>query len=87
MWKKGQSGNPNGKPKGALNLTSILKQHLSEDQRAEKLMQAVVKRAHDKSDPLVKEILERVDGKVPQAIDATIDTTVNIVFDESFNEE
>lgn len=76
QFKKGQSGNPKGKPVGTLSLTNRIKEFLLEKAKdgetyEEKLRKAIVLRAITKSDVLVKEILERVDGKVMQQTDIT----------------
>lgn len=67
LFKPGQSGNPGGRPK---KLTRILDEVLDKKDKsgktqAEKLVQAVVARAIKKSDLLVKEVWERVEGKAP----------------------
>ena len=76
QFKKGVSGNPKGKPKGAFSLTTKVKEFLLEKAKdgetyGEKLKKAAVLRAMTKSDPLMKEIWDRLDGKVPQQNDIT----------------
>ena len=73
-FKKGKSGNPKGKPVGALSMTTKIKEFLMElgkdgETNADKLKRAIVLRAITKSDVLAKEILARVDGNVPLEID------------------
>ena len=73
QFKKGQSGNPKGKPLGAVSLvTSIKKFLLTEASDGEvyegKLSRAIVLRAISKSDVLAKELLDRTDGKVATEI-------------------
>jgi len=77
MFKKGQSGNPKGKPVGALSMTTKIKEYLMErnkdgETNADKLKRAIVMRAIVKSDVMAKEILDRVDGKVVQPFEANI---------------
>ena len=67
MWKPGQGGNPSGRAK---KLTQPLEAFLarkgkSGKQYAQLLIEAMVMRAIAKSDTLVKEIFERVEGRVP----------------------
>ena len=71
LWKPGHSGNPiGGRPK---SVTTEIRKHLSRkvpgDRRnrtyLEKLVVEMVDRAMRKSDVLMKEILDRVEGKVP----------------------
>ena len=76
MFKKGKSGNPKGKPLGALSMTTKIKEFLMTtasdgETYADKLRKATVLRAITKSDVLVKEILDRMDGKVVQPTDIT----------------
>ena len=74
-WKKGESGNPNGRPKGSLCLTTLLKKELeklSDDEEltwaqriAKAIPPATVNALSGKGDSrLVEFIFERIDGKV-----------------------
>jgi hypothetical protein len=70
MWKPGQSGNPKGRAKGLTDpLKEFLTRKVPNDPQGrlylEKLVENMVKRAIKKSDVLVKEIFDRVEGKVP----------------------
>ena len=74
MWKPGQSGNPGGRPKKK-PLTEQLERILDDCGRdprqrtyAQRLVESMVKRAIKKSDFAAKEIWERAEGKVPQAV-------------------
>ena len=75
-FKKGESGNPKGRPVGSFSLTRAVKEYLLEmakdgESYGDKLKKAAVLRAITKSDVLAKEIWDRVDGKVPQQTDIT----------------
>lgn len=67
-WVPGQSGNPKGRPKNTL--TSLLEKHLNENGEVEKqaLIEELVKLAKTSQGrgqiPALKEIFERMDGKV-----------------------
>jgi hypothetical protein len=70
MFKPGRSGNPGGRTKGMSDqVKKFLTRKVPKDPEGriylEKLVEAMVKRAIKKSDVLVKEIFDRVEGKVP----------------------
>lgn len=74
-WKPGQSGNPGGRPKGQ-SLTKILRDILDSEADdsgklvAEHFVESVVTHAIERGDSaLVKEIFNRIDGKVPEKIE------------------
>ena len=74
LFKPGQSGNPGGRPKRK-PLTEELEKILQSTGRdpqqrtyARRLVESAVKRAIKKSDFALKEVWERTEGKVPQAV-------------------
>ncbi len=67
-FKKGRSGNPNGKPRGALNKTTIIAQSLLEGE-AEALVRKVVQLALEGDPACLRICLERL---VPVKKDAPI---------------
>ena len=78
-WKKGQSGNPGGRPKGSVNLTSRLRTALSKNdgQLAEVIVKVLIREAAKGKFNHLHEILDRIDGKVVQQVqlNATIQET------------
>ena len=77
-WKNGQSGNPNGRPKKDVSITSLLKVKMLEDAgkgktHGELIVEALLEIAESRLSrgqiPAIKEILERVDGKVATPVD------------------
>lgn len=74
QFKKGEDKkrNTEGRPKGSLSMTTLLREYLeTKDPKTGKYIkdivnEAFVKRAVAKSDVLMKEVLDRIDGKVPQ---------------------
>ena len=68
-WEKGQSGNPAGKPKGRLHLSTILAQRLEEGDNSVKLVDRLIRiatsDASKDTDSLsaIGEILDRMEGK------------------------
>lgn len=69
-WKKGECGNPKGRPKGT-SVTSRIKRILDENegQVSEALAKAMVKAALKGDHKFVKEILDRVEGKVTDNVE------------------
>lgn len=75
-WKKGQSGNPNGRPKKADCLTSLLREEIDkvapEDAEGrtwkELLVIGTMRFALAGNATALKEIWERMDGKVTQPL-------------------
>ena len=67
QWKKGQSGNPGGRPKGS-NLTARLRRALAENdgKLAELIVRRLIVEAGKGKFQHVKEIFDRVDGSVVQ---------------------
>lgn len=69
QFKPGKSGNPGGRPKGSINLITILRRKLSEGdgKRAEQIIDNLLDQAAD-ADPralgFIKEVLDRHEGAV-----------------------
>ncbi len=92
---EGVSGNPDGKPKGAISLLAILKELLQEmikektsgekKQKARALMEIYLKKAiADEDKDIIKDIINRIDGMPKQTIgfdpeDAITELRVNII--------
>lgn len=80
----GQSGNPSGRPKGSKTLTGILRELLDKDvpgaveehgmplTYAQLLVRTAIKHAAQGNPTFFREILERMDGKVPDRIEAKL---------------
>ena len=70
-FKPGQSGNPNGRPKSkpfADALKAALKAAGDDEDTLKLVAAALVTKARTGDVPAIKEIAERLDGKVPQGI-------------------
>jgi hypothetical protein len=84
-FKKGQSGNPNGRPKGSLNTKTILERFLSIEKNminpltmqkenlsiAELMALRQINNALNGELPAYKEIIDRMEGKATNQIDIT----------------
>lgn len=58
-FKKGQSGNPNGRPKGAKNKSTVLNEILS-DRDKDAIIAKVVERAKDGDIQAIKIVMDRI---------------------------
>ena len=77
-WKPGQCGNPSGRPRGAVSLTTrvmrVLKRRVNpadpNDARtiADVISEAIVKQAAKGKTDIVRMLWDRCDGKVPDQI-------------------
>ena len=81
-WKEGQSGNPNGRPKGAQSFSTLYKKAIAniaaskgidpEDFEVQLVQQAITKGFNgDKS--FYSDTMDRVHGKAMQSVDHTTD--------------
>ena len=75
QWPKGVSGNPSGRPKGAVSLTRILREALKEPSakrpgltRAHDLVLTLIDKADEGNSALLQQILDRIDGKVVERV-------------------
>jgi len=72
-WKKGQSGNPKGRAPSGFTLTDILKDKLNKEEFVERMIEYATQ------NPKIAEMIwNRMDGKVPDKIEAQED--INITF-------
>ena len=70
-WKKGESGNPAGRPPKNLSITSLVKELLETEDatgktNAELIAEAIIELAKKKDLPAIRELLDRIEGKVTE---------------------
>ena len=72
QWKKGQSGNPGGRPKGE-SITATLRRLLEQEHNGrtiqEILAEKVIKEAISGKYNFAKELLDRIDGRPAQRVE------------------
>lgn len=81
-WPPGVSGNPGGSPEKKVKLTSLLRRILAEranpkdpndpTTKGDLLMQAAVMHAREGNAAFFKELLDRIDGKQAERIEADL---------------
>ena len=87
-FKKGQSGNPNGRPKGSRNLTTILREMLEEEievnvdgvktkkQFQEVIVRKLLQKANEGNLKAIEQILDRMEGKPVQKQEIKTDNPI-----------
>ena len=80
-FQKGQSGNPAGRPKGSVSITTEIKRKLEETPKGQKktylelLVATILKRAiEDGNEQLIRQIWNYVDGMPKESRDITLET-------------
>lgn len=86
MFQPGQSGNPNGRPKGE-SLTTIIRRLLDAPDpkhgtAAQALIDMAVKRARRGDFRFFKELIDRRDGKAPETVNVSGDVTFTLAIGE-----
>lgn len=65
LFEPGKSGNPAGKAKGTVSITAALKRYLRDHPaEVDKVVVALVKHAQSGNAQILKELLDRIDGRV-----------------------
>lgn len=84
-WKKGESGNPNGRPVGSVSIVEGIKRKLLEIEPENKktyldlfLSRYFRKAIKDGDVGLIRDMINRIDGMPQMKVDATGDINVNI---------
>ena len=82
LWQPGQSGNPKGRPKGKLSLTTALRQYLEDNpSRVIELIQSLYRMATKGSNvQAMQEIFNRLDGKIADIHQLDTKLPVTLVF-------
>ena len=81
-WKKGQSGNPEGRPTGSISIVERLKAYLRRHpEEIEAIVLALVKEGRLGNLAATKEMLDRIDGKVVDThkIEGEVPITIQFV--------
>lgn len=77
-WKPGESGNPKGLPKGTKWLKTRLRELLEHGGLGDKVLEALIKKAQKGDVLAIREILDRIDGKVSQEVEQKTEHTGGI---------
>ena len=80
-FKKGQSGNPQGRRIENRPLTDLIRRALlaNDSKKAREFADALVARAIAESDKAAAEVLDRVEGKVAQPVEGELDAKLEII--------
>lgn len=69
-WKKGQSGNPKGRPPGVC-ITSAFRRALENGSTVDDFAADLLARAREGNSQAIKQIMDRIDGPVETKVDVT----------------
>ncbi len=92
-WQKGESGNPNGRPRNRYSITAFLREIGEEPvpgedglTRAKRLARKLWDQAEDGDRQLAQYLVDRLDGKPKERIEQEGETVVRIVFEQGNTE-
>jgi hypothetical protein len=63
-WKPGQSGNPKGRPRAGHSIRELMAMRVNNDEFVDRVLEL----AMEGNATALREVLERLDGKVPQGL-------------------
>lgn len=90
-FKKGQSGNPNGRPKGTLNFNNRIEKMLQEavkdksgkeKEMADVIVQSLIKQAAMGNMKAIEYLIDKIDGKATQRHEVESTQNINIDTDQ-----
>jgi hypothetical protein len=70
LFEKGKSGNPNGRPKGSKNRSTIIKELLAQEDNEHKIHQAQIDKAKEGDTGAYKAVLDSAYGMPTQQVDS-----------------
>ena len=80
-FNKGFTANPGGRPQGSVSLVTLLKEHLIlHPEDAKSIIEGLVKMGKSRDLYAIKEIVDRVDGKVTETHRLESDSPITLVF-------
>lgn len=82
QFKPGQSGNPAGRAKGHKWLKTRLIEALEATGADKDIVVALIDKAKKGDIMAIKEVMDRIDGKVAQEVDQNVSGGINIRFEE-----
>ena len=80
-FKPGQSGNPAGLPKGTRWMKTRLRELLEQGGLGDKVLDALINKAKDGDVQAIREILDRIDGKVAQEVEQKTEVSGGITIE------
>lgn len=85
QFKPGQSGNPSGKPKGAVSLVRLIREALRENDEAaaKAIVKAAIDQAKEGNDKHLRMLLDRIDGPVVNKIEASVEQAFKAIDKEA----
>lgn len=72
LWEKGKSGNPSGRPKNSVSITTAIRRLLAQPGKQDEAAEIIWREFRNGNPAIVKEVWARMDGQLTQPLDIRV---------------